>query len=111
MGCNSLKSNKYSKHTDLKIDSLFQTSFTFLNDVLKDSSSIEGENSYKKFNNTINFLEGITGISSQREGTFVGLIYRDFAFLKIDLDKWKQWYNENKNRLRWDSENEKIILK
>ncbi len=104
-----LAQNKTYK--DSKIDSVFQQSFSFLDDVIKDSTIIENEASYKKFNNILDFLEDISGISSHRKGTFVGLIYEGYNYLKIDLDKWKKWYIENKSRLRWDNSKGEIILK
>jgi len=97
--------DRTSMKGDKIIDSTFQSLFLVIDDGLKDSSI--NKMSDKKFNSAVDFLEEISGIPSRRDGTFIGWIY---TFLIEDFEKWKIWYNNNKEKLKWDNNKKKIYL-
>jgi hypothetical protein len=61
----------------------------------------------KTVENAITHLEKITGIISQSDMN----IYGRFSPTKEDMDKWTQWFEENKSKIYWDSKEGKIRLK
>lgn len=73
------------------------------------SQSVDKEETInvEKINTAILNLEAITNIKSTSDGNFLGR----FDANKEDLKKWNDWFEKNKHRLIWDSEQAKIKLK
>lgn len=57
--------------------------------------------------NSISFLEELTNIQSESDGTFIGKL----SPTKNDYNNWNSWYRENKSFLLFDDKNKRVYLK
>lgn len=55
----------------------------------------------------ISFLELLTGIQSQADGTEIGKLNPT----QIDYNKWSEWYKVSRDKLYWNSEKQKVFIK
>lgn len=109
--CNNQK-DKNNRIIELaRIDSVFNKHFMKLESIIKDKTLIEGEKEFMSFNETIDFFQQTTKIYSERDGTYFGLHYTQEGALEKDFLKWKNWYLENRNNLKWNSKSRKIFNK
>lgn len=69
-----------------------------------------GKGSLEEFNKAVDLLEEVTGIKGHREHQFL-TDYFKHELLKPDYEKWKDWYEKNKERLYWDEREKKIMVK
>jgi len=99
-GQGNYKSTQEKKNLQ-KVDSIFSHHFDALNLYLKDRST----DSTGARLPMIYFLENTTGIMSSGTITYIGKV----GLTKDDIEKWKQWYNQNKSYLLWDDKNKKIL--
>jgi hypothetical protein len=85
------------------LDSVFAVHFALLDSVL--ANKYHGD-SYR-VQKTMLFMDTTTGIPAKGDGTPFGWFYD-----KIKLEqyqKWKKWYDENKNHLKWDKGTNRIV--
>ncbi len=84
-------------------------------EVLKSLNVVEkrievGKSSGEEFNEAVDLLEEVTGIKGHREHQFL-TDYFKHELLKPDYEKWKDWYEKNKDRLYWDERQKRIVVK
>jgi hypothetical protein len=78
-------------------------------DVVGDRMRV-GKGSLDEFNQAVDILEKVTGIKGHREHQFLTDYFKP-ELLKPDYEKWKDWYEKNKDKLYWDEKQKKIIVK
>lgn len=78
----------------------------YLDHLSKIETSLREDSGSIKINSSIEFLENVTKIKSQSDGNYFG---RFDPTLK-DLEKWSEWYETNKLRLKWDESSGEIIV-
>jgi hypothetical protein len=65
-----------------------------------------------EFNAAVDRLEEVSGIEGNREHQFPGTFYYDWdGLLKRDFRKWKEWYEDRKDKLFWDEKEKKIAVR
>jgi hypothetical protein len=64
-----------------------------------------------ELNEAIDELEIITTIRGHRTHGFAGTDYIDMKLFQQDFEKWKDWYEKNKNKLYWNEKQKRIIVK
>lgn len=84
-----------------KVDSVFNKSFEVLELYLKD---INSDPSLRRIE-IVHFFETISGITASSDGTYVGKV----TFSADNIKSWRNWYTTNKQKLRWDPIQKKIV--
>lgn len=87
-----------------KIDSVFNFYFVFFDSVFVGHY----DNSYPvlRIREGSDFMYKITGIPSVASVSFIGQL----SITQKDYENWKNWYHQNKHRLRWDTQKKTIVL-
>jgi len=113
IGCSSSKQNRNYISDDNGIDSIFQNHFFVINSVVNDTTIIGNvyETYNKDYMSAVFSLSNISEVIARIDHDYIGTYCLSMNFLREDLEKWKIWYNENKNRLTWDSTRTRIMLK
>jgi hypothetical protein len=98
--CNAQKSSNQAK-----IDSVFKYHYNILYKIanLQTNETITFDSPISTQKSML-FFEMLTNIKAVTDGSAFGKSYPS----KEDLEKWMNWYNLNKNKLKWD-EIEKIF--
>ena len=88
-----------------QVDSVFNTYFGILDSLVTNKFSGKPY-PLDKIQEAIAFMEEISNIQSQAEGTYIGRL----RATSEDYNNWLNWYNQNKLRLRWDKAKQEVVL-
>ena len=76
-------------------------------EIIRDYVDGKNDDTTLKRVEAISFLEQLTGIQSQADGTEVGKLNPT----QLDYNKWANWYEVNKDKLYWDSRKKKVTIR
>ncbi len=89
-----------------KVDSTFSHYFTVLDAFYDPSNYKNGPLSTDERNAIASILEHLSGIRAKGSHTYGGRLW----VKQESVEAWKDWYRENKSRLRWDIKNTKVVF-
>ncbi len=86
---------------NVKVDSVLYARFSYLCQIIDSGLLDRHSNDMSELHDTLNLLQEITGIMSQRDYGYYGVTYT-LGQLEDDFLKWHRWCVENAHKLAWD---------
>lgn len=100
---NSLKAKEGL--TKINVEAIFQQHFATLDSVLAGQYH-DRRYPLERLQAAIDFMESLTGVPSKAEGTDIGRI----EVKQDDVDNWKNWYDQNKQKLFWSEKEKRVVI-
>jgi hypothetical protein len=92
----SVRAQQYTE----QIDSVFNTYFNLLELYVNDPNT---DTAFKRIQ-IIRFMENISNIDSESDGTYFGKLYPTAH----DVKNWRDWYETHKSELYWDARDKRV---
>lgn len=107
LACEKKTETELHRSESLKIDSVLLSNFALLDSVASNLFAGTGMNyPMVRMQESAMTMYEITGISAGIGGSTIGLLFVD----TMEVRMWRDWINENRARLKWDSTSQSIMV-